>query len=357
MIQAVADGSTSVPSRATAGPLVAAPAPATGPASGAGGRIRVGLAGFLYELKAAAEAYGKLHPEVQFNFVEDALYARRDFLAGQVDVLGYPGNLSYYVNAPSLQEYVKAHGGPPKEVIVAYWPYVVAVHPANPMKSITVAQLRKLFFDPEARWSDLGRSTDGRIHLYVHDALLIAQAVAAAESEPAFPPSSDSLLREDELLSSTAVGTHRAPGRLDTAQAILRAMADDEDGILVWRFNVETAASGLKILPVVKKPNEQAIPPTDVAAVASGRYPLRLPLRVAIHPEAAEHVRAFAAWLEKTPQAAEAIVSARIPFANYASPIAPVCMADKAGVPQDRPPENRPVPAVKFEGPIQGAAA
>jgi hypothetical protein len=34
---------------------------------------------------------------------------------------------------------------------------MVAVHPSNPMKAITVAQIRQLFFNPEARWPDLGR--------------------------------------------------------------------------------------------------------------------------------------------------------------------------------------------------------
>jgi ABC-type phosphate transport system substrate-binding protein len=155
--QAFADDSTSVPSRARVEPLAAASDLATSPASGAGGQISVGLAGFHYELKAAAEAYAQRRPEVQVSFVEDSFYARRDFLAGQVDVLGCYADFSHRANTPSLQEYVKAHGGPPKEVTVAYWPFMVAVHPSNPMKAITVAQIRQLFFNPEARWPDLGR--------------------------------------------------------------------------------------------------------------------------------------------------------------------------------------------------------
>jgi len=354
--QAFADGPIPVPSQAGMEPLAAASGLAAGPASGAGGRIRIGLAGFSYELKAAVEAYAKRNPEVQVNFVEDSYYARQDFLVGRVDVLSGDADFSYCENTLLLEEYLKAHGGPPKEVMVAYWPFAVAVHPANPMKSITVAQLRQLFFNPEARWPDLGRPADGRIRLYVYDALLIAQALAASESEPASPPSSQSLSRGDELLSSRAVSTHRARMRMDTPKDVLMAMADDEDGILVWRHNRELAASGLKILPVVRKPGQPGVLPTDVAAVASGRYPLRLPLRAAMHPAAPGHVQAFVAWLQ-TPEASEAIVSARIPLANYPSPIAHVSMAGKNVPSENPPPGDLPVPDVKFEGPIQGAAA
>jgi hypothetical protein len=62
--------------------------------------------------------------------------------------------------------------------------------------------------------------------------------------------------------------------------------------------------------------------------VASGRYPLRLPLRVATHPEAPAHVQAFVAWLQ-TSQAGEAMASAEITRDNYPSPIAHVSMAEK----------------------------
>jgi len=322
----------------------------------AGGQIRVGLSGFYYELKAAAGAYAQRHPEVQVSFVEDSFYARRDFLADRVDLLGSYADFSYHVNTSSLQEYVKAHGGPPKEVTVAYWPFLVAVHPTNSMKAVTVAQLRQLFFNPEARWPDLGRSTDGRIRLYVHDSLLIARALAASESEPASPPSSKSLSREDELLSSRAVSVHRARTTMGTDKVVFKAMADDEDGILVWRHNKELAASGLKVLPIVCTPGEPGALPTDAAAVASGRYPLRLPLHVATHPTAPAHVQAFVAWLQ-TPQAGEAMASAEISRANDPSPIAHVSMAGKNVPSKTPPPADQPVPDVKFDGPIQGAAA
>ena len=96
---------------------------------------------------------------------------------------------------------------------------------------------------------------------------------------------------------------------MSTDKAVFPAMANDEDGIMVWRHNKELAASGLKILPIVCTPDEPGALPTDTAAVASGRYPLRLPLRVAMHPAAPGHVQAFVAWLQ-TPQAAQAMASA-----------------------------------------------
>jgi len=264
--QAFADDPTPVPSQARAESPAAASDLAASPASGAGGQISVGLAGFHYELKAAAEAYAQLHPEVQVSFVEDSFYARRDFLAGRVDVLGRYADFSYHVNTPSLQEYIKAHGGPPKEVTVAYWPFMVAVHPANPMKAITVAQLRQLFFNPEARWPHLGRSTDGRIRLYVFDDRLIAQALAASESEPASPPTSDSLSKEDAQLLYGAMQKHRVRMGMLFAREFFQAMADDEDGIMVWRHNKELAASGLKVLPIVCTPGQPGALPTDAAA-------------------------------------------------------------------------------------------
>lgn len=354
--QAFADDSTSVPSQARVEPLAAASDLATSP--GAGGQISVGLAGFHYELKAAAEAYAQLHPEVQVNFVEDSRGARRDFLASRVDVLGYYGDLFYH-DDPSLRElreYGETHRAPPEELILAYWSYGVAVHRANPMKAITVAQIRQLFFNPEARWPNLGRSTDGRIRLYVYDSRLIAQALAASKRAPGSPPTFDSLSKEDRLLSSHAVSTHRARMAMSTDKAVFKTMADDEDGIMVWRHNKQLAASGLKILPIICTPGQPGALPADAAAVASGRYPLRLPLRVAMHPAAPGHVQAFVAWLQ-TPQAAQAMASAKIPRDNYPSPIAHVSMAKKDVPSENRPPEDLPIPDVKFEGPIQGAVA
>jgi hypothetical protein len=337
--QVFAADSTSVPSHARVESLAAASDLAAGPAPGAGGQIQVGLSGFHYELKAAVQAYAQLHPEVQVSFVEG------DFLAGRVDVLGYYADFSYRVNTPSLQKYVEAHGGPPKEVTVAYWPFMMAVHPANPIKAITVAQLRQLFFNPEARWPHLGRSTDGRIRLYVVDSRRIAQTLVASGSAI-----------EALRLSSRAVQKHRVQMPTILDEAFFKAMAGDEDGIMVWRHNKELAASGLKVLPIVCTPGQPGALPTDAAAVASGRYPLRLPLRVATHPGAPAHIQAFVAWLQ-TPQAGEAMASAQISRANYPSPIAHVSMAEKDVPSETPPPEDLPVPDVKFEGPIQGAAA
>jgi ABC-type phosphate transport system substrate-binding protein len=297
----------------------AAPELAAGPAAGAGGPIRIGLPRFRCELQAAAEAYAKLHPEVNVIFGEEPSKARREFLAGRLDVLGYESDLFYQDQASSdeLQEYGKTHSKPPQERTVAYWPYAVAVHPTNPMKAITVAQLRQLFFNPEARWPHLGRSTDGRIRLYVVDSRRIAQTLVAPGKE-----------REAQQLSSRAVSKHRVPTPTIIGDAIYKAMADDKDGIVVWMHSNQLADIGFKNLPIVGAPGKPGALPTDVAAVASGRYPLRLPLRVATHPEAPEHVQAFVAWLQ-TPQAAEAMASAQISRDNFPSPIAHVSMAEK----------------------------
>ena len=246
----------------------AAPDLAAGPAAGAGGPIRIGLPRLRCELQAAAEAYAKLHPEVNVIFGDEPSKSRREFLAGRLDVLGYESDLFYQDQASSdeLQEYGKTHSKPPKELTVAYWPYAVAVHPTNPMKAITVAQLRQLFFNPEARWPHLGRSTDGRIRLYVFDDRLIAQALAASESEPASPPTSDSLSKEDAQLLYGAMQKHRVRMGMLFAREFFQAMADDEDGIMVWRHNKELAASGLKVLPIVCTPGQPGALPTDAAA-------------------------------------------------------------------------------------------
>jgi len=342
---AFADDSTPVPFQAGVEPLAAASDLAAGPASV--DLIRLGLPRFRYELQAAGEAYAKLHPEVSVIFSEEPSKARREFLAGRLDVLGYDSDLFYQDRASleELQEYGKTHSKPPQELTVAYWPYAVAVHPTNPMKAITVAQLRQLFFNPEARWPHLGRSTDGRIRLYVVDSRRIAQTLVASGSAI-----------EALRLSSRAVSAHRARMATSTDEAIFKAMADDKDGILVWMHSKPLAASGLKILPIVCTPGKPGALPTDVPAVASGRYPLRRPLRVATHPGAPAHVQAFVAWLQ-TPQAGEAMASAQISRANYPSPIAHVSLAEKNVPSEAPPPENLPVPDVKFEGPIQGAAA
>lgn len=288
--------------------------PAASPISN---HIRIGSIGWQDELAAAAKAYHAKHPEVTITFSKDYLNVPTRLLRGEIDLANYTGEFLDHVGGPDYQKFGKGFPEESVERTIGYWPLAVAVHPANPMKSITVEQLRRLLSDPDARWPDIGRATDGRIRLYTYEASAIARALGSGEGSES----------SSEPLSLRGADKHRLGVTLPDRG--IPNLADDPDGIAIWYHDKKLAASGYKILPVIANAENQAISPTDTAALASGRYVLRTPLKILIRASAQSQVKAFVDWLS-TADAAEAFKSAADDRSSSRWPAAHVSEADSA---------------------------
>jgi len=321
-------------------------------------RIRVGSCwtSLQDELASAAKAYEKKHPDVRVVCSDDYLNVPGRLLNGEIDLANYRSSLLSQAAGP---DYAKFEKGIPETLIertVGYWPLAVVVHPANPMTSITMDQIRRLMTDPNARWQDIGRPTDWRIHLHLYHCSDVTRALAEYDFATGGVRNVFRVPRDLELTVSRAWNRHRAGVSLQAA--IVPDLTNDPNAIAIWYHGKKLAASGYKILPIVAGPDRRAHAPTDTAAVARGAYPLRTPLKVAIRASAPDHVKAFVDWLS-SPEAAAAFKSGADDERSWYWPAAHVSeasAADSSPAAATRPaPTEAPVAA--FTDPIAGAVA
>ncbi len=307
--------------------------------------IRIASMGWQGELVAAAKAYQQGHPEVTITFSNDYLNVPARLLRKEIDMGNYTGELRGHIGGRDSEKFAKEARGACIERTIGYWPFAVAVHPGNPMKSITAKQLRRLMSDPDARWGDIGRPTDGRIRLHVYSADRVARALGSGDG-------SDS---PGEPLSIRGARKHKMGVRLPDRE--IPDLADDPDAIALWYHNKKLAASGYKILPIVAGAGKRPLAPTDTAAVASGAYPLRTPLRVLIRASSPPHVKAFMEWLS-TPEAALGFKRGEGSRYRYCWPVAHISEAPggPASTAITQHTVKKPV-GEEFDGPIAGAVA
>ncbi len=261
--------------------------------------IRIGIIGWYCELRAAAKVYKQKNPQVTFTFLTSSMGVKviPGFIDSRVDLLAHTGQFRGHLGGLNYDLWRKAYPKLPTERTIAYWPFAVIVHPKNPIKSLTMAHLHRLAADRRTRWKDLGRPKGGRLRFYVYHTINISRAIWGYD---------------------LATGQNNGPRKLKTSEGLackqfrvrvkrgnhLTAMAEDVDCLGIWYHDHKIAASGLKVLPIISGKGRLSARPTDLPAVASGRYVLRTPLKILIHPKANKATREFVEWLV-TPQAGE----------------------------------------------------
>lgn len=252
-------------------------------------RMRADFGPWRDQGQAAARAFCAKRPTLRY-FRPDGGADFAAFRAGHVDLLGFTNSYQNHFGGGEKQEFEAAFPQASKSVTIGYWPMAVAVHPGNPITRLTLDQLRRLASDRKATWKDLGRPKDGLIQLHLGSYQLAA------------------ILTGNQ--GGGALGYHRArPQGSSSPNQFFKRIADDPDALLVWHHTERVAASGLKIVPIVDA-HGQTVLPSDLPAVASGRYVLRTPLTFIVHPRASEAARQFAQWLT-TEEAAQAIAAYR----------------------------------------------
>jgi hypothetical protein len=317
--------------------------------------ICVGSAGWQDELAAAAKAYQKQHPEVTITFSNDYLNVAARLLHGEIDLANYTGDLQDHTGGPDIQKFSKGFPGESIERTIGYWPLAVVVPPGNAMASITMVQLHRLMTDPNARWADIGRPSDGRIRFYLYHSGEVQAAIAGYDLAANSNGGPRRTSHEEQMEFARAWNRHRVGAKLPDRG--IPDLTDDPDGIAIWYHDKKLAASGYKILPVVAGSENRAYAPTDTAAVASGRYVLRTPLKVLIRASAPAHVKAFVEWLS-TPEAAAAFKSGAEDTRHTRWPVAHV--SEAANAPCSAPAGQHAAarPSVGgFDGTIAGAVA
>lgn len=293
------------------------------------------------EVLHAAVAYAKLHPKVHVSFVERGKF--ENFQRGETNVLPLPPWIGDGLMWNGLRaKIVASFATPPQEIVIGYWPLAVFVHPSNTIASATAERLGDLAADSQATWNDPGQKTDARVALYGVDNFVAVERGL-----------------QTSLPSSRLV--KRTPGLFWNE---FEEMAKDPNGMGIWYYSAKNIGTGLKVVSILDDQG-RAVAPSDLAAVATGRYPLRSPVKIMVHPQANRTTKDFAAWLVTT-EAGRAIEAAQAAPEGYSETFNPrlvhVSRAnyDAAVIvpPAASTPASIPVtPQARFEGKVDGAVA
>jgi phosphate transport system substrate-binding protein len=175
-----------------------------------------------------------------------------------------------------LQERYKTTG---TEIAVARDGLSVYVNARNPVKALTLDQLRLIFTGKVTNWKEVG-GVDGKIIVYSRE------------------NSSGTYVFFKEHVLKNADYTPRAQSMPGTA-AVVNAVAREKNGI---GYGGAAYAKGIHVLLVKKDDKSPGVTP-DLAHVQDGSYPLSRPLFFYLRNQPAGEIKSFVDWvLSKTGQ-------------------------------------------------------
>jgi phosphate transport system substrate-binding protein len=175
-----------------------------------------------------------------------------------------------------LQERYKTSG---TEIAVARDGLSVYVNARNPVKALTMDQLRLIFTGKVTNWKEVG-GADGKIIVYSRE------------------NSSGTYVFFKEHVLKNADYTPRAQSMPGTA-AVVNAVAREKNGI---GYGGAAYAKGIHVLLVKKDDKSPGVTP-DLAHVQDGSYPLSRPLFFYLRNQPAGEIKTFVDWvLSKTGQ-------------------------------------------------------
>lgn len=204
-----------------------------------------------------AEAYSKSRGGLRM--VVEALGSSTAFVGlfdGSADI----GESSRPINEKE-QATAKELGLKLHEVVIGYDGVAVVVHPDNPVKELTVAQLSGLFSGKIGNWKDVGGRA-GRVRLI---------------SRPTYS-GTYAFFKEKALRRGNAKGPEEfgpATEYFEENNEILRTVAADP--LAVSYIGLGWLSASVRAIPIVGRPGEPALVPSS-ETVRTGRYPLYRPL-------------------------------------------------------------------------------
>jgi len=159
---------------------------------------------------------------------------------------------------PEEIESAKKNGGNPQEFILARDGLAVLVHSSNPVTTLTISQVGKIYRGEITNWKDVG-GKDLPIVLY-----------GRQSTSGTYGFFRDSVLKADYSSNMR---------QMEGTQAIVDAVLTDEQGIGYAGVGYVADSTGtprtsVKILTISALEGGTAISPLDMPAVMSGKYPI-----------------------------------------------------------------------------------
>lgn len=165
------------------------------------------------------------------------------------------------------------NGISPVETNVALDGIAIVVNPANPLKEITLAQLKDIYTGAKTNWKDFGGS-DEQIMVYSRET-----------SSGTYVFFQEHVLQLEDYATDARL--------MPATGAIIEAVSSDKGAIgYVGLGYAAKAADRVKLLPVKKDANAPAIEPTE-ETVRSGTYSISRPLHCYTNGKPKGDVKAF----------------------------------------------------------------
>lgn len=249
-------------------------------------------AGETLRLKGSDTIGGKLTPELaeafrseygsSVGFVIEALGSSTAFV-GLFDGSADLGASSRPINERET-ETARSLGVALREVVIAYDGVAVIVHPDNPVRELSVAQLSLLFSGKVRSWKGVG-GPDRPVRLI---------------SRPSYS-GTHAFFKEKALRRGNARGPEEFAASTEWMEengAIVSTVKADPNAVsyvgLGW------VSSGVKALAIVARPGEPPVPPS-AESVRTGRYPLYRPLLMYAPPAPREQALQFLRFVFSEP--------------------------------------------------------
>lgn len=230
----------------------------TGALPAQGGRIRIkGSEAFLILAQKWAEAYMSKHPETAIRVmgggIESGVAALQNHTADICDA-------SRKLKAPEFSSCIHAFGKRPREYRVALEGLSLYVHEDNPLKEISILQLKQIFTGKLKNWKEMG-GNDAPITIYNRD-----------NRSGAYEFFKELILKGADFdpTAQTMPGT----------AALLQAVSRDVNGIA---YAGMVNARGIRALLIREGKDSPAVEPTE-ENILSGQYPIRRYLYTYVNP-------------------------------------------------------------------------
>ncbi len=229
--------------------------------------------------QAWAEQYHKIHPDISVQVLGGGSgVGIASLIDGNCDL----ANTSRKMKEPEIQKAKDHRGADPKEIIVGYDALAIFVHKDNPLDSISIPELAKIYGENPSitKWAQLGVKRPG---LSEKDVIRVSRQ----SSSGTYTFFRDAVLGKKK---DFGLGSIDQSGSKDVVALVSRTPS------AIGYSGMGYDMPGVKMLCVSKKTGEPGIAPT-VENAKKNLYPITRPLQIYVLGEPVGPVKQYLDWI------------------------------------------------------------
>ncbi len=230
-----------------------------------------------------AEEYMKKHPNVEISVTGGGSgRGIADLIEGLNDI----AQASRKMKPEEIQK-AKDNGYDPQEHVVALDGLAVVVNAANPVKELSLGQVKAIYTGAVKKWSDLDPA-------YPAEEIILLSRESNCGTYDFFK---EHVLEKADFAKNTSY--------LAATAAIANSVGKDKNAIGFGGIAYFVHGANVKVLPIKGGKDKPAICPIDPEkhhvrfdVIQSGQYPISRPLQLYTREEATGEIKAFVDWVK-----------------------------------------------------------